>query len=245
MILSSNQDAQGREIHDYFKGDRDALEIVERDDGFIEAYPGPKAYLSKYEDWPPHQRAALRLARGRVLDIGCGGGRHSLYLQRKGQQVLGVDISPLAIRTSKLRGLKEARLMSITQIGPKLGKFDTILMLGNNFGLFANPSRARFLLRKFLKVTTPEARIIAESRDIYKPPVPPYHRKYQLQNRRRGRMSGQVRIRIRYQGFSTPWFDYLLVSKSEMKQLVKRTGWNVRRFIESKGPQYIAIIQRQ
>jgi SAM-dependent methyltransferase len=245
LILTSKQDAQGREIYDYYKGDRDVQEIVERDDGFIEAYPGPRSYLSRYRDWTPHHKTAIGHARGRVLDIGCGGGRHSLYLQGKGYEVLGVDVSPLAIRTSKLRGLKNTRLMSITELGPHLGHFDTILMLGNNFGLFASPSKARLLLRRFLKMTTPEARIIAESRDIYKPPVPAYHRKYQLMNRRRRRMPGQVRIRIRYQEFATPWFDYLLASKSEMKRIVKGTGWAVQKFIESKGPQYIAIIRRE
>lgn len=245
LILTSSQDAYGHEIYDYYKGDREVLEIVERDDGFIEAYPGPRSYLSRYRDWAPHQKTAIGFARGRVLDIGCGAGRHSLYLQEKGHQVLGVDVSPLAIQTAKLRGLKNARLMTIAEIGPKLGRFDTILMLGNNFGLFGNPSKARSLLRRFLKMTTAEARIIAESLDIYKPPVPAYHRKYHVMNRNRGRMPGQVRIRVRYREFATPWFDYLLASKSEMKQIVKRTGWAVERFIESKGPQYIAIIRTE
>jgi SAM-dependent methyltransferase len=191
------------------------------------------------------KKAAIGFARGRVLDIGCGAGRHSLYLQEKGHQVLGVDVSPMAIRTSKLRGLKNARLMSIAEIGPELGHFDTILMLGNNFGLFGNPSKARSLLRKFLKMTTVEARIITESLDIYKPPVPAYHRKYQAMNKKRGRMPGQVRMRVRYREFATPWFDYLPASKNEMKRIVKGTGWAVQRFIESKGPRYVAIIRRE
>jgi len=135
--------------------------------------------------------------------------------------------------------------MSIDDVGPSLGKFDTILMLGNNFGLFGNKTKARSLLRRFLNMTNPKGRIIAESLDIYKPPVDPAHRRCHLMNRRRGRMPGQVKIRMRYRSLATPWFDYLLASKKEMKEILKRTGWRAKRFFSSKGRSYIAIIQRE
>jgi 2-polyprenyl-3-methyl-5-hydroxy-6-metoxy-1,4-benzoquinol methylase len=54
--------------------------------------------------------------KGRVLDIGCGAGRHSLYLQNQGFQVLGIDNSPLAVKVAKLRGLKRVKVMSIEDI---------------------------------------------------------------------------------------------------------------------------------
>ncbi len=135
-------------------------------------------------------------------------------------------------------------------IGPRLGKFDTVLMLGNGFGLFGSPSRARMLLRKLLGITTPGANIIAESIDPYKT-RDLSHLAYHELNKRRGRMPGQVRIRIRYKKYSTPWFDYLLVSRKEMKQIVDKTGWKVRRFLSarsrrlsSRGQVYIAILGR-
>ena len=156
LKLTKNQDAQGRLIYDYLREKGLGVEIVERDDGFVNSGAG-SAYLSRYKDWPVREKSAIRFAKGRVLDIGSGGGRHSLYLQGKGLQVLGVDISPLAIRVCKRRGLRNARLMSIDEISPKMGKFDTILMLGNNFGLFGNKSKARRLLRGFLDMTNPKA----------------------------------------------------------------------------------------
>ncbi len=250
-MLDSFQDAYGHQLYDYFRGGSQGLEIVERDDGFIQANLGPRTYLSPYKDWSSHEKAAMSYARGSVLDIGCGAGRHSLYLQKKGLRVLGVDISPLAIRVCKLRGLKNARVMSITQLGPRLGRFDTFLMLGNGFGLFASPSRARILLRRFLKIASPKARIISESLDPYKT-KDPFHLGYHALNKKRGRMPGQVRIRIRYKKYSTPWFNYLLVSRKEMKQIVDGSGWRIRRFItpkgrstSSRGQPYIAIIDRK
>jgi len=219
-MRGKNQDAHGRLIYDYFKGRPLGVEIVETDDGFINSGAGG-AYLSQYKDWPTREKSAIRLAKGRVLDIGCGAGRHSLFLQEKGLDVTGVEISPLAIQVCRARGLKDAPLMSIDDVGSSLGKFDTILMLGNNFGLFANKTKARGLLRGFLNMTNPKGRIIAESLEIYKRPVDPAHRRYHLVNLRRGRMPGQVKIRIRYRSLATPWFDYLLASKKEMKQILK------------------------
>jgi len=181
-----------------------------------------------------------------VLDIGCGGGRWSLYLQKKGHDVLGIDISSLAVKICIQRGLRNVRVKSISDIDSGLGKFETILMMGNNFGLFGNPKQARRLLKRFYNMTSPDARIIAESLDIYKPPVDPVHRRYHLRNRRQGRMPGQVRIRIRYRTYATPWFGYLFVSRPEMKSILQGTGWKIEHFITSKkGPAYVAIMQKE
>ena len=187
----------------------------------------------------------MEFVKGRVLDIGCGAGRHSLYLQNRGFDVLGIDNSPLAIKVCKLRGLKKARVMSIDEIGKFApNSFDTVLMLGNNFGLFGSPQKARELLKKLYEITSSKGLIIAESRDPYKTENPA-HLEYHEFNRKRGRMPGQLRIRIRFEKYVTDWFDYLIVSKDEMKQILKGTGWKIKRFIDSDGAQYIAIIHKQ
>ena len=58
-------------------------------------------------------------------------------------------------------------------------------------------------------------------------------------------MGGQVRIRVRYDTVKTPWFDYLLVSKAEMKNILKSTGWQIERFVDSTASAYVAVIKRQ
>jgi len=68
---------------------------------------------------------------------------------------------------------------------------------------------------------------------------------YHLRNRKLGRMPGQVRMRLRYRTFVTPWFDYLLVSKNQMRKILKGTGWKINRFIDSPGPAYAAIIEKE
>ena len=220
------------------------IEIVERDDGYIEPTGGPVRYLSEYKKWPTYYKKAIRYARGRVLDIGCGAGRHAVYLQGKGLDVVGIDNSPLAIEVCKRRGLKDARKLSINQINSKLGIFDTVLMMGNNFGLFGSFEGARRLLKKLGKITSLKGRIIAETLDVYQTDNPD-HLSYHEFNRQRGRMGGQVRLRVRYKKYATPWFDYLMVSKEEMADILEGTGWEIRRFIDSRGPVYIAIIGKK
>lgn len=242
MKMKTGADAFGRELLDHLNGDA-SREIVERDDGYVDGSWRTDLYFSEYADWSRIEKKALKWVRGRVLDIGSGAGRHVLHLQKKGFRVLATDISPLAIRVCRLRGVKEARVVPIGRLGPRLGTFDTILMMANNFGLFGSPAVARRLLKRFHRFTSADARIIAECIDPYGTKNP-FHLAYHRFNRRRGRMSGQLRIRIRYANLATRWFDYLFVSRREMQEILRGTGWCVARFIEPRGGHYAAVIEK-
>jgi SAM-dependent methyltransferase len=209
----------------------------------IDTSAGPKLYFLEYEEWLAAEREAMRFVTGKVLDIGCGAGRHALYLQGQGFEVVGIDSSPLAIEVCKARGLRNAQLLSITQLSRRLGVFDTLLMLGNNFSLVGNPKRARWLLKRFHKMTSRAGRIIAQTRDPYKTDIPE-HLEYHARNRERGRMSGEARIRARYKKYATPWIDFLMVSQAELESILTGTGWTVARFIEGEQGMYIAVIEK-
>ena len=242
MKLRPHQDAIGQFMQDYWQHG-ESLELVERDDGFIAASDAA-AYFASYRNWPDWEKRAIRLARGRVLDIGCGVGRHAIYLQERGHEVLGIDVSPLALKVARLRGLRKTRVLPITKVTRRLGIFDTILLLGNNFGLVENPTRARWLLRRFRSITPPDGRIIASSNDVYETDAKE-HIAYQRRNRRRGRMSGQIRMRIRHRRYATPYFDDLMVSLKEMEGIVAGTGWAIAHHYEGPGPLYAAVLERE
>lgn len=104
--MKPEEDAFGQSLWAYYNG-KESFEIIERYDGYFD-FQDTKAYFTTYEEWAPHERDALGFVKGRVLDVGCGAGRHSLYLQEKGFDVLGIDISPLAIEVCKRRGLKKS-----------------------------------------------------------------------------------------------------------------------------------------
>jgi SAM-dependent methyltransferase len=241
-MLKPEQDAYGKIVLGYLQGGKPD-EIVERDDGWICTSGGAPNYFAAYKDWPAHQKKAATFVKGRVLDVGCGAGRWCLHLQKRGHDVVGIDVSPLAVETCRRRGVKRAEAVPITRVGPRLGVFDTILMMGNNFGLFGSGRRARWLLKRFGRITTPGARIVAESNDPYATKDPD-HLAYQRFNRGRGRMSGQLRIRVRCKRAKTPWFDYLIVSKKEMERILRPTGWCVEKYLDSGGSTYVAVIAK-
>jgi 2-polyprenyl-3-methyl-5-hydroxy-6-metoxy-1,4-benzoquinol methylase len=243
-VIKPEKDAYGQELLAFLQGE-EVYEIIEREDHFIDASPhGPAVYFSEFPDWPQIEQEAIQYAHGRVLDVGCGAGRVCLYLQEKGLEILGIDNSPLALEVCKQRGVNNVSLTPLSQVSSRLGIFDTIVMFGNNFGLFESHAKAKHRLRKFARLTSPEGCILAESSDIYLT-TDQDHLAYQASNRQKGRMSGQIRLRVRHRKSIGSWFDYLMVSKGEMEEIVAGTGWEVGRFIDSaESPLYIAILEK-
>jgi SAM-dependent methyltransferase len=238
----SSDDAYGRLLHDLVEG-KDVFEIVERDDGFI--YVFAAGYLlAPFRKWPSLDRRAMRYVRGRVLDLGCGGGRVALHLQARGLDVVGIEVSPGAVEICRRRGVRDVRLCAIEDVDESLGVFDTIVMLGNNFGLFGSKSRARRLLRRFHGLTTDRARIVAQTFDPHTL-VDEVHRSYRERNQRRGRPAGQHRLRVRYRTAATPWFDYLQVSETELANLLDGTGWRLDATLQDEGASYIALLAKE
>jgi SAM-dependent methyltransferase len=243
--MKANQDAYGHQLLAQLENRAATYEIIERDDDFIAAGSDAGYYFSEYEDWAPFEQEAIARAKGRTLDVGCGAGRHSLYLQEKGFDATGIDNSPGAIKVCKQRGLKEAIVRSIVDIDKfKANSFDAILMMGNNFGLFGSAENAKLTLEKMFQITSPEALIIAGSLNPYKTDDPD-HLSYHRLNKRRGRMPGQIKMRVRFRKAIGEWFDYLFVSPEEMMKIIGETNWQIEKFIAPDEANYVAIIEKK
>jgi hypothetical protein len=117
-------------------------------------------------------------------------------------------------------------------------------MMGNNLGLLGSAQRAKWLLRRLHHATTPQGRIIGQNRNPYSTDRPD-HLAYHERNRQRGRLAGQLRLRIRYHKLVTPWFDYLFVSPDELRSLIQGTGWLVARVIDGGDGQYLAVLDKE
>jgi SAM-dependent methyltransferase len=244
--MKNNQDAYGQQLLAQYNKQAATTEIIEREDDYIDFGSAAGSYFTEYEQWSPLEKQVINRASGKTLDIGCGAARHSLYLQQKGFDVTGIDNSPGAIKVSKLRGLKKALVRPIADIDRfKPKSFDTILMLGNNFGLFGDAENAKLILEKMNRITTTNAQIIAGTRDPYKTEDRD-HLEYHKLNKKRGRMPGQIRMRIRFGKTVGEWFDYLFVSPEEMKNILADTSWQIEEFLEQpENANYFAVIKKK
>jgi SAM-dependent methyltransferase len=242
--LEAGTDAYGEAIRDCHEGD-DAFEVVERDDGWVGPSNGPMLYFERYEEWDEHVQRAIERARGRVLDVGVGAGRHALHLQDQGHDVTGVDVSPGALAVARDRGVDDVRECDVAAVTNEFDPdtFETVLMLGNNFGLVGTADRTPAILDELATVTTDDATILAGSANPLATDDP-HHREYHEFNRDRGRLPGALRIRVRYKTYATDWFDYLLAAPEEMAEVVADTDWTLADTVVGEEGNYVGVLER-
>nr|WP_199001247.1 class I SAM-dependent methyltransferase [Flavobacterium sp. ASV13] len=118
-----------------------------------------------YDEMPKIEQKALQLTIGKTLDVGCGAGSHSLSLQNdRNLDVISIDISPKAIETCNLRGVKNAKVENILDFEGE--KFDTILLLMNGTGIFGKLENCNIYLSKLKSLLNSEGQILLDSSDI-------------------------------------------------------------------------------
>lgn len=213
---------------------------VERDDGHLDPLPATP-YFAAPADWAwDLERLALDRCGGRVLDVGVGAGRFCLALAELGSDAVGLDPSPGAIEVSSRRGVRELHLGTVFDLTDAHG-FDTFLLMGNNVGLLESEAHAPRFLGELRRLAKPGARILGIGLDPFLTETPS-HLAYHDLNRRRGRLPGQLRLRIRFQHLATDWWDYLLVQPSDLRDLVSGTGWQVTD-VDREGALYLATLE--
>lgn len=239
-----SHDVFGRAVLAWAQGST-TPEVLERVDGFTQIGAGPEIYLSGVRDWPGAERQSLRHLRGRVLDVGCGAGRVALALQRRGLDVVGLDSSPLAARAARLRGVNEVWRTPVESLNRRLFDFDSIVLYGNNFGIFETPERARRILADLARYAKPTALMFLESTNPYTGAAPGLDRTHYHRNKRNGLAPGQVRLRFHYESFVGSWFDWIYVSRRDLRNVVRGTGWRPRLILgDELSAPYVAVLER-
>lgn len=220
---------------------RPVIEIIERDDGLINSAPAA-GYLDEPARWEDHDHRALSRVRGKVLDIGVGGGRIALELQSRGVAVTGLDVSPGAIEVCRRRGVRDLVLATLDEHAAAVGPtYDTFLLLGNNLGLIEGHERAPSFLSALAALARPGAQVIAQGTDPYNT-NDPVHTAYHRWNREHGRLGGQLRLRLRYREVATDWFDFLVCSVDELTSLVAGSPWRIADIDTADAPYYLATL---
>jgi SAM-dependent methyltransferase len=229
------KDALGKALWEiYTKGKTDIKFVTHRDDGESEVRDLGK-YIQPYDEFEDIQKKALRHAKGKVLDIGVGGGKHSLYLQEKGLEVTGIDTSPYLVKLCRKRGLKDVRLIDMFSMDFKNEKFDTVLLFGNGLSFGGSPEGLKKLLDKIYRITSKNGTILADSTNPKKS--------------KRGLLAykgkGQFRLRSELNGKFGDWYTPLFISDSRLRKIVKETRWKTTKIYKNKdGDRYSVVLEK-
>ena len=112
---------------------------------------------------PKLEQKALQLCKDKVLDVGCGAGGHSLYLQEKNIAVKAIDISKGAVEVAKSRGVNNIELKSVLE---ETETFDTVLLLMNGTGIFQELAQVSKYLKHLKSLLNSGGQILIDSSDI-------------------------------------------------------------------------------
>lgn len=166
----------------------------------------------------------------------------SLALQDAGHHPVALDVSPGAIEVCARRGVRHTFLGTVDDLAARSPeRFAAILPVGRTWPS-SNPrsERARFST-SCADWVSPDVVVMGTCPDPYVTENP-HHLAYHELNRRRGRLAGQVRMRVRFERLATDRFDYLFVSPTELSSLAAAARWEVETATEPD-PGYLAVLR--
>ena len=199
------------------------------------------AYLFRdFKDMPKLEQKALQLAKGKVLDVGCGAGSHALYLQEKGFDVNAIDISENAIKACGLRGLKKAKVQDIMQLDGE--KYDTILLLMNGAGMCGKLKNIPNFLQKLKSLLSDDGQILVDSSDII----------YMFDEDEDGGKwiptdvdyYGEVIFDIEYKGEKEVSFDWMYIDYNTLQNAAVANGLQCELILEGEHFDYLAKLSK-
>ena len=153
----------GSAMENYFgKNDNTPIRVFINKSEEPEMYPS--VFFRPYKNMLKYEKTALKISKGKVLDLGCGAGCHSLYLQNKGFDVTAVEVSKKSANVALSQGVNKVINQDWRNL--TLKNFDTVLVLMNGMGLAESPTELKMMFRKLKSLLSKNGSILIDSTDV-------------------------------------------------------------------------------
>ena len=228
------KDILGKALLDYHNGNYSEDIITATNISEEDTLPLPYLFRS-FVEMPKIEQRALELCRGKILDVGCGAGSHSLWLQEKGMEVAAIDVSKGAIQVAKARGVHNASHKNILDITEET--YDTILLLMNGTGIFETVEKTATYLQHLKGILKPDGQVLIDSSDL----------QYMYDRNEDGsiwvpmeRYYGELDFTMGYKGEATPVFPWLYLHEKLFKDIAVANGFHFKVVQRGNNFDYLA-----
>ena len=233
--MNKQTDVLGTALLDYWEGDT-ATRLVTWTSLTDEEDLDVGYFFRAFSQMPELEQKALQLAKGRILDVGCGPGSHSLYLQAQGKNVTALDYSAKAVKVTQKRGVKQTVHADFFDFDAPA--YDTILMLMNGAGVAQTLDGLPGLFSKLEQHLTPRGQVLIDSSDLQ------YLFEDDLGLLPQNNYYGEVTFGTRYKG-NTEEFPWLYIDEKLLTQCATQMGWRCELLLKGPHWDYLARLTRE
>lgn len=192
-----------------------------------------------FSQMPPIEQKAIELARGNVLDIGCGSGCHSLELQQRGLKVTSIDHSEKAVKVARMRGVHSVRCETLHE---HKGEYDTLLLLMNGTGICGRYEALPQFMKTLRNLLIPNGQVLIDSSDLI----------YMFDEDSDGGKwiptdgyYGELEFYLSYKGEEEEPFPWLYLDFNTLSNAAADAGFSCEMMLEGQNFDYLARLVRR
>lgn len=192
-----------------------------------------------FSQMPSIEQKAIELASGKVLDVGCGSGSHSLELQKRGLEVTAIDPSPNAVKVAGLRGVLSVRCETLQQ---HTGQYDTLLLLMNGTGICGRFEALPQFMQNLRRLLVSGGQVLIDSSDLI----------YMFDEDADGGKwipsegyYGELEFYVSYKGQEEEPFPWLYLDFNTLSNAALDAGFTCEMMLEGENFDYLARLVRR